>query len=71
MENIDIPAVSVCAHDQVDPPITVGIPTILINGQPFPYPTRGPVLFEYADDNVATLTVRIPIGLVPCPHSDA
>jgi hypothetical protein len=41
--------------------ITMGLPTLVVDGVPVEWPTMGEWRLEFSDDNVATLTLSIPV----------
>lgn len=44
-----------------DSTVTVGVPELLLDGEPFPWATIGPYRLEYGSDDVATLTISLPV----------
>jgi hypothetical protein len=57
-----IPAVVIPA-DEPDAILTVGIPEMTFDGQPFPFDTVGDWSLTFSKDSVAVLTVSIPVRL--------
>lgn len=56
-----IPRLTLKATD----PAGLGYPEVLLDGQPIPWPTIGPVRLEVGDDQIPSLTVTIPVNLSP------
>ena len=62
MSKLRIPSV-VIPTESADSILTVGIPAMTFDGEPFPFETMGDWLLTFSKDGAATLTVTIPIRL--------
>ncbi len=63
MSDLRIPKI-VIPTEAPERTVTVGIPAITFDGQPFPFTTTGSWRLEFGKDNVAELSLTMPVLIV-------